>query len=157
LFLFVGRLSGQKGMPFFRDVIEQTLSEIDAIFLLVGDGPWRERFEKDYPEATLTVGRVPHERIHRYYQAADVYVHTSMYEGLPLVILEALQCGTPVVARRAGDIGLVTDNLVQHPEEMAAWLTSKNWEFEWKAEWMFSKRYQRKQLIRVFEEAVGES
>ncbi len=40
----------------------------------------------------------------RYYQAADVYVHASRAETFPLAVIEALACGTPVVATAVGGI-----------------------------------------------------
>jgi len=41
----------------------------------------------------------------RYYQAADVYVHSARADTFPATILEALACGTPVVATAVGGIG----------------------------------------------------
>lgn len=40
----------------------------------------------------------------RWYQAADVYVHPALAENQPLTILEALSCGTPVVAAAVGGV-----------------------------------------------------
>jgi glycosyltransferase involved in cell wall biosynthesis len=44
------------------------------------------------------------QAVARYYQAADGYVHSARAETAPLVILEALACGTPVVATAVGGI-----------------------------------------------------
>ena len=45
-------------------------------------------------------GRIEQKRLPLYYSAADVLVVPSRYESFGLVALEALACGTPVVATR---------------------------------------------------------
>lgn len=45
-----------------------------------------------------------HETVARYYQAADLYVHPARADTFPNTILEALACGTPVVASAVGGI-----------------------------------------------------
>ena len=50
------------------------------------------------------VGQQPPETLADYYRAADMYVHPSRADNLPLVVLEALACGTPVVATRVGGV-----------------------------------------------------
>ena len=40
----------------------------------------------------------------KYYQACDLYIHTAKAENAPLVILEAMACGKPVIATNAGGI-----------------------------------------------------
>jgi glycosyltransferase involved in cell wall biosynthesis len=49
-------------------------------------------------------------RVARYYQAADVYVHPARAENLPLAPMEAMACGTPVVASRVGGIPEIVDD-----------------------------------------------
>lgn len=51
---------------------------------------------------------IPHLKDHRalsqYYQAADIFIHAARTDTFPLTVLEALACGTPVVATRVGGI-----------------------------------------------------
>ncbi len=54
--------------------------------------------ERDLLGAVDCAGHVPSERIPAYYGAAEVLLVPSAYEGLPLVIVEAMRCGLPVVA-----------------------------------------------------------
>jgi len=44
------------------------------------------------------------ERVARYYQAADLYIHPARADTFPTTVLEALACGTPVVASAVGGI-----------------------------------------------------
>jgi glycosyltransferase involved in cell wall biosynthesis len=74
---------------------------------------------------------VPHQKdsamVARYYQAADVYIHAAKADTFPNTVLEALGCGTPVVATAVGGIPEQIDNGVTgflvppgNPEKMAA-------------------------------------
>jgi glycosyltransferase involved in cell wall biosynthesis len=48
------------------------------------------------------VGTVPYDRLEEAYQYADIFVLTSLSEGMPSVILEAMGCGLPIVASNVG-------------------------------------------------------
>ncbi len=72
------------------------------LFIAVGDDAASVRTDR------LEVRFVPYQRdpqiVARYYQAADVYLHAARAENFPISVLEALACGTPVVATAVGGI-----------------------------------------------------
>jgi glycosyltransferase involved in cell wall biosynthesis len=72
-------------------------------FLLIGDGPWRDRFKAQAQRLGLEkhflfAGLVPPEEVPRYVGAMDILVHLSLREGLPRALSQALAAGRPVVA-----------------------------------------------------------
>jgi glycosyltransferase involved in cell wall biosynthesis len=80
---------------------------VDAALLLVGDGVDRERVEERAHE--LGVARSCfflgyQEDVARWYAACDAFALTSANEGTPVVVIEALAAGLPVVATRVGGV-----------------------------------------------------
>jgi glycosyltransferase involved in cell wall biosynthesis len=79
----------------------------DATLVIVGDGPEAARLKAVAERAAMTarvrfLAAMPQERLPAAYSAADVLVLASGSEGFPNVLLEALACGTPVVATAVG-------------------------------------------------------
>ncbi|MEJ2745770.1 MAG: glycosyltransferase family 1 protein [bacterium] len=75
-------------------------------------------------ESLRSVGYIPAEELPLYYNAADVFIFPSLYEGYGLPPLEAMACGTPVLASRAGSLPEVLGDAATYfeptdPEEMA--------------------------------------
>ena len=71
--------------------------------LIIGEGPERSALARQIARLDLTgrvrlVGAVSHEKLRDYYVAADALVLASSREGWPNVLLEAMACGTPVIA-----------------------------------------------------------
>lgn len=83
--------------------------------LIIGEGPERAALSRQIDRLDLgrrvrLIGWIPHESLREYYAAADALVLASSREGWPNVLLEAMACGTPVVA----------SNIWGNPEVVAA-------------------------------------
>jgi glycosyltransferase involved in cell wall biosynthesis len=95
----------------------------DVQLVMVGDFSTRPQFTQRAEAAgVIFTGRVDHSDLPAYYQLADMYVHSSRYEGFGKVLVEALAAGTPVVATRGdgpqdvvrdGETGLLTDHTAE--------------------------------------------
>ena len=113
--LSVGRLSAEKGVAGLIEAFAKTSA--DAELRIVGDGPEREPLERKVRSVGLEsrvtfAGRVPAATVIAELLYADVFAMSSFMEGLPVVIMEALAMGVPVVAPRvAGIPELVVDDV----------------------------------------------
>jgi D-inositol-3-phosphate glycosyltransferase len=115
MLLYVGRLQPIKGLETLLEAMKR-LPE-DARLLIVGgdqdepDNAHAERLRRCVAELGLTervrfLGAQPQPRLRLFYAAADATVMPSYYESFGMVALEAMACGSPVVASRVG--GLTT-------------------------------------------------
>ncbi len=109
-FLFVGRLEEQKGCKYLiqatRILIEKTQ---DFEILLVGDGSQREILDNLTEENNLGsyvtfLGSVDAEKLKDFYCASDVFILPSVWEGLPVTLLEAWSAKLPVIVTNVGAI-----------------------------------------------------
>lgn len=112
----IGRLSSEKAFDVLIQATDHLLKRgIDLELFIIGEGDEKSRLE----ELISRLGW--RERMHllgyrsdvkAYYQAMDVFVLSSLREGLPNVLLEALALEVPVVASRvAGVPRLITDKI----------------------------------------------
>ena len=104
----VGRLHAQKGHGVLLEAIARCRAEGVALSLaLVGEGPLRAVLEEQarrlgLEEQVRFLGR--RDDVRDLLRAAEVFVFPSLYEAVGIALLEAMACGTAVVASRAGGI-----------------------------------------------------
>lgn len=105
---FVGRLVEQKNLSVFLKALAAAGKDIQGV--LIGEGPLRQSLELQAEE--LCPGRVHFlgqiDRAGAMMPAFDVFVLPSSWEGLGLVLLEAMQAGVPIVASDRGAIPEIT-------------------------------------------------
>lgn len=108
----VGRLSPQKGFDLLLPAFARLLAEAPGAHLTIaGSGPDEAALRRTAGELGIADRVTLRGFVANPYplmRAADLYVLSSRYEGFPNVALEALACGTPVVATAcAGTAGLI--------------------------------------------------
>ena len=106
--LFVGRLHPEKDIPTLLRAFRILANRLpDVILLVIGWGTEAHRYVNmaeglGLSGKVLFLGFIPHDRLPIYYNIADVYVLSSLYEEWSNTIMEAMACGIPVVATDVG-------------------------------------------------------
>ncbi len=112
--LFVGRLVAVKGI---ETLLKLAKKMSDVQFVIAGSGPEEERIRNQGKEIKNLkfAGKVDQNDLPKYYNSADVLlipskiIKQTFEEGIPRVMIEALSCGTPVIATSSGGIPDVID------------------------------------------------
>lgn len=117
--LFVGRIDPIKGL----DVLVKALAMISSVgvttlYIVGGNEESNEYYqfikslvvELGLDDKVVFTGAIAHDSLATYYSAADVLVLPSHYESLGFVVIEAMACGTPVVASRVGGIPSIVEH-----------------------------------------------
>lgn len=119
---WVGRLGREKGPDIFVDAIAGLRGGARAV--VIGDGAMRGELERRAAQLAVDVrwaGAV--ENAARLLRAFDLVVLSSRTEGTPIVLLEAMAAGVPVVATRVGGVpAVVTDReaVLAAPDDVSA-------------------------------------
>ena len=100
--LYVGRVAPEKGVS----VLLQAWRELGSTTLqlvIIGDGPLRQALERQAPSAVSFQGWLPPEQVRQWMSQSRALLFPSIaYEGQPIVVLEALAAGLPVLGSRLG-------------------------------------------------------
>ena len=113
--LFAGRLEEVKRVDRIIDSLAFMREKIGAKLFIAGDGTLKENLRKQALEKGINnnvvfLGYVPHKELPALYNMADILMLPSIMEGTPMVVLEALACGTPAIATRVGGLPDLIEN-----------------------------------------------
>ena len=112
----IGRLSKEKGYEYLIQAFAQVINNIpDARLLIIGEGVQRTELENSILSLGLT-GKVMlpgyRENAWKYLMYCKIFALSSLTEGLPITLLEAMQTGIPIVATDVGGISTVVKSSI---------------------------------------------
>jgi glycosyltransferase involved in cell wall biosynthesis len=159
--LAVGSFKSKKGFSYLVDAMAEFVSRHpDYKLLIAGDGERREEIEKQIKSKNLNeniilLGVLQQEQLVQLLNESKLFVMSSLYEGFPKALLEALACGTPAVITTGcnaaeiiketglmvpkGDSSALAEALCRIVEESCLWTRcARNcrriaMDYEWKA------------------------
>ncbi|WP_295883601.1 glycosyltransferase family 4 protein [uncultured Thiohalocapsa sp.] len=127
--LFVGQIGQRKGISYLFEAVDKIAGPGISLTLvgeIQGDGtafePYRHLFRH--------VRQLPRPELRVIYQQSDVFVFPTIVEGMPLVVLEAMASGLPVVTTPNGPGDIVRDGIdgfLVPPRDADAIATRVNW------------------------------
>jgi len=107
--LFVGHIGQRKGVSYLLQGYE-SFRRADSELQLVGSFvPGAAQAYQRFAGLFEHIPHVPQAQLPDIYRAADVFVLPTLTEGMPLVVLEAMACGLPVIATPSGPGDLIED------------------------------------------------
>lgn len=108
--LFVGRLDERKGIDFLIDAVPSIVREKpDTKIFVGGKGKLYNKLQRFVQKNNLAknvefLGFIPEEDLARWYNQVELVVVPSVFEGFGVTVIEAMACGTPVVATEVDGI-----------------------------------------------------
>ncbi len=108
--LFVGQIGQRKGMSYLLRGYE-LFRRRDSELHLVGTYTSGHEVYAKYADLYRHTANVPQKELPALYRQADVFVFPSLIEGMPLVVLEAMACGVPVITTTHGPGEIVRDGV----------------------------------------------
>lgn len=105
-YLFVGRVSKEKGLS----VLVQGFADRQHQLVVIGDGPDLDWLKSALPQAEYRGWQVKEQVQEAMRQARALVFPSLWYEGMPMVVLEALACGAPVISSRCSSAAEVLEH-----------------------------------------------
>ncbi len=103
-----GRLFPIKDYTLMVQIAKDVLSRTDKVrFELAGEGPEKNNILRLIDEYNLQNGFILRgfiDDVETFYHGLDIYINTSLHEGFPMSLLEAMACGLPIIAPKVGGI-----------------------------------------------------
>jgi glycosyltransferase involved in cell wall biosynthesis len=90
----IGRISAQKNPILFNSIAKSFQDDTTVEFLWIGDGELKEKLTS--PNINTT-GWITREEVDKYLENIDIYLSTSLWEGLPLSVLQAMCAHKPLL------------------------------------------------------------
>lgn len=112
LIVTVARLASQKGLQYLLDAVE-SIENQDFQLAIVGDGPLLAELSQQAKDLKITdkVKFLGHRHdVPEILKAADIFVLSSITEGLPLIVLEAMAAQLPVISTIVGGVPEIIEN-----------------------------------------------
>jgi glycosyltransferase involved in cell wall biosynthesis len=176
IILYVGSLIERKGLKFLLSALPNVFKSFPSYrLLIVGEGPQYPELKRMSDSLNITdkvifLGFQSHERVRTLMQLAKLFVLPSTEEAQGVVLLEALACGTPVVASKVGGIpevitsdvgilvpcansGALSEAIVSILSDNARWLNMSE-QARTRAENLYSWKRIARQWISVYEEVL---
>ncbi len=113
---YIGRLDEAKGVLQLMEAIPSILKYDDTFSVyIVGDGPMLQQMHayaesNHFAEKITFKGWIPHSEISMYLNELKLLILPSDSEGVPTIVLEAMACGTPILANNVGGIPDIIKN-----------------------------------------------
>jgi glycosyltransferase involved in cell wall biosynthesis len=107
-FLFVGSLIYRKGITYLIDAFE-SLHEESFHLYIVGDGYLKTKFSFRDNNKIVILGRVSDVELASWYSRSECFVFSGLAESGPIVVLEAMAHGLPIIATDVGAVRKMID------------------------------------------------
>ena len=94
ILLYTGRISKDKNLEIILKAVRELQKKYkDLYLLLVGDGPFREGWEKEYANSKIIfTGKIERDQLPNYYSGADLFLFPSTTDTYGMSVLEAQAC-----------------------------------------------------------------
>lgn len=141
--LYLGGFSDRKNVHSLIESFSKIYKDLDEEHNLIILGSYRDSSQKliklvqdlGMSSKIIFTGFIPENELPIFYNAANIFVYPSLYEGFGLPILESMSCGTPVITSNItsipeviGDAGILINpkNLIELQSEMANLLNNES-------------------------------